>query len=164
MALTDYTSYAEIRGVLGVSDDELTDTTLGLAIYASALVVELQSIAAELPAAFATVKAISAADRTTLQANLYEAVTLFSAYAVADRLASSLPLFAAKSITDGKAAVSRDSGAPYAATIKRVREDFNRYLALLDSRYTSYLGSSREVPVMSFLSVSSPSTNPVTDV
>jgi hypothetical protein len=159
--LVDYTSYAEVRAVLGVSEDEISDATLALPIYAESVQIELEEVGAEIPADFAAVVAIDEGTRTDAQNKFYAAVGLFAAYAVAVQLGSSLPLFAPKSITDGKAGFARDSSSPYKEALKAAKASYERFRGLLDSRYAAYKNASVGVVVLPFLSVVSPSTDPV---
>jgi hypothetical protein len=105
MALTDYTSYAEIRAVLGVSDEEVTDTTLGLQLYADQLGLHLDDISSTLASDFVDVSALLTP--TATQQKFLKVCRLFSTYAVSKDLLASLPLFAPRRITDGKAEVER---------------------------------------------------------
>ena len=160
-ALTDYTSYAEVRAVLGVSEEELSDATLSLSLYAESAQIEMEEISSTLPADFAVVSAITEAERTSIESKFFAAVGLFTAYAVAAQLGSSLPLFAPKSLTDGKAGFSRDANAPFKETLKGVKTSYERFRSLLASRYETYKGASIAPTVLQFLSVISPSTDPV---
>src|SRR5258706_8040490 len=117
MALTDYTSYAEVRAVLGVAEDEIDDATLGLGVYSLNLLAELEDIADALPEDYAIVLAITGGDRTEVQRKLYNAVQLFAPYAVGKQLASSLPIFSPHAITDGKSGFTRYSDSPYKTAI-----------------------------------------------
>lgn len=162
MALTDYTTYAEIRAVLGVDAKELPDATLALGVYSRGLDAALLDIDTDLPADFDTVAAIAEGTRTTVQGRLYDAVSLFAPYGAAVQLASSLPLFAPKTITDGKAGVTRDASSPYKATIAKCAELFSQYRQNLIDRYAEYVGSTATVVLRPFFSVASPSTDPVT--
>jgi len=163
VAVIDYTTFAEIRAVLGVTTDELSDATLELDLYTYSLDLEIASIDAGLAAEFAAVKAVAPVSRTTAQTTLYAAVKAFTPYAVAVQLASSLPLFAPKSITDGKASISRDSSAPYAATIAQCKFNYEKFRAGLEAAYSALVGGAASVvAVLPFLSVVSPSSDPVT--
>jgi hypothetical protein len=164
VAITTYTTYAEVRAALGVTEEELSDATLALDFYAYSLDIEVSSIDSGLPAQFAVVEAIAAGSRTAAQAALFAAMKVFAPYAVAVQLASSLPLFAPKSITDGKASLSRDSSAPYAKTIEKCRANYERFRAILDAAYVELNGGGGAVAVLPFLSVVSPASDPVTGV
>lgn len=159
--LTTYTSYDQVRATLGVTSEEISDTTLGLALYAESLLIELEEVASALPADFAIVAAITAGSRTDAENKFYAAVGLFSAFAVAAQLGTSLPLFSPKSVTDGKAAFARDANSPYKETLKGVQKSYERFRSLLASRYATYKSTATTAVVLPFLSVISPSLDPV---
>jgi hypothetical protein len=122
--LTDYTTYDEIRAVLGVSQIELPDATLALPLYDRLLTEELLSISSGLKSQYTTIAAIlPESSRTALQQTYYEIVQLFSAYSTARYLLSSLQYFAANKITDGRAEEQRVAD-PYAATRDNVERVF----------------------------------------
>lgn len=160
MALTTYTTLADIRAVLGVSSDEIDDATLSLEVYEFGLIDELRSISKDLPSDYAAVAGDSSRDEDS--EDLYRAVRLFSAYAVAQQLTGSLPLFSPKDITDGKAGFSRYSDSPYKEVIKRIREQFDRYKKTLIDTYASYNSSSVTSTPINLVSVSSPTYDPIT--
>lgn len=68
MLITDYTTYDDVRAVLGVSTDELEDTTLALETYASALLLDLEDVDVALPAAYSALLGTgrTAADRKSV--------------------------------------------------------------------------------------------------
>lgn len=159
--LTDYTSYAEIRASLGVSDDDLADETLALALYDDYLQGELADVAATLPDTFAATKLLPAP--TAQETRFLKACSLFSTFAVAKMLTAALPLFAAKQVGDGKAVVARFDN-PYKDTIKSVNEQYekmrNRLIAAL-----ALVGTTSAAKVtQNYLTVASPSYDPVTGV
>lgn len=159
----DYTSYDDIRAVLGVSEDEIEDTTLSLSLYEFGLAAEIREVALTLDSDLVIVSAIEADDRTTEEANLYESAYLFSTLSVAKQLLTSLPLFSPKEITDGKASMSRYAANPYEATMKRVESDYLRYKNALTTAYASYkLTTASARSVLVYMGISTPSTNPIT--
>lgn len=103
--LLDYTSYDEIRAVLGVSDEELEDITLALPIYTQKLGFELEDISPTLESVYETAK--SASVPTTAQTKLLNSVQVFSAYAIAKHLLGSASLFAPRRVGDGRAETER---------------------------------------------------------
>ena len=105
MNLTDYTSYDEIRAVLGVSDDEIEDQTLGLPIYENQLGFEFDDIS---PTLIPLLDALDGqSSKTADELRLERIVSVFAAHAVARHLLMSLPLFAPKRVTDGRAETDR---------------------------------------------------------
>ena len=131
LTLTDFTSPAEIRAILGVSSKELKDETLALSVYARELSFDLYDISPDLEA---TDLALPPSGKTTAQQRFYDATQLFSAYATCQRLLTSLPLFAPKSLTDGRAQFDRQIDplqdvregvdASFQLAQKRLRETF----------------------------------------
>lgn len=120
MSLTTYCEFAEVRSALGVNDLELKDLVLSLPVYEMGLLREFNKISTSLSAAFSSVLAKDLASRTENESALYDAVRLFSVYAVAKQVGVSLPSFAPKDIGDGKATVSRFAGDPMEKVLARV--------------------------------------------
>lgn len=162
MLVTDYTTCAEIRAALGVSDDELEDVTIQLPMYSNMLEMELEEVAVTLPATYTTVSALTV--KTDDQARFLNAAHLFATYAVAKQLTVSLPLFSPEQLTDGKAAFKRSSqGNPYALVIEAVTKDFSRFKKRLEQLFAVVNSSTASNTVMrNLMSVSSPSYDPVT--
>jgi len=160
--LTDYTTYDEIRAVLGVSTDELEDEVLALPLYASHLQGELEDVALALPSAYIAVITIPEASRTDVQQRFALATALFSAYAVAKQLSASLPLFSPKDITEGKASVARFGNDPYKVVIAAVQKDYDRLRMRLNAAYAAQQSLALNVTARSYLSVAVPGNNPVT--
>ena len=164
MLITTYTSYAEVRAVLGVSALELTDTQLALGIYGEFLFQELSGISGtlapdtverDLAGHFAYLSALinpssspsssvsaspsssvsaspsesnsaspsasvsaspsasastaPVAQPTTNQSLLLSYIKTFATYTVAANVAGTVSLLAPKSISDGKASMTRFS-------------------------------------------------------
>lgn len=139
--ITDYTTYAEIRSALGVSDEELEDTTLALNMYALALDAALKRIGTALPADYAVIKAKIESARSGAEADVLDAVQLFTVYQIAAEL-TGLPLFSPKQITDGKAGFSRYADSPYKEAIKQVRQKLDLYQTSLMNFYAVFKSSS----------------------
>lgn len=159
--LVDYTTFDDIRSVLGVSTDELEDTTLALETWDSILLLDLEEVNANLASAYATVVAIASASRTAAQAKFYRATRLFATLAVANSLTASLPMFGPKSISDGKATVSRFADAPYKAVIKSVQGQYEVNRDRVKQAYAELSSSSSVVTARSYLSAASPTVDPV---
>ena len=104
-ALTDFATYDEIRAVLGVSDEELEDGTLALPMYLKLLQLDFGDIAGTLEAQYLAAKA--SITPSAAEQKLVDVVSVFSAYAISKHLLTSLPLFAPKRITDGRAETDR---------------------------------------------------------
>lgn len=162
MALTDYTSYAEIRAVLGVAEDEIDDATLELGVYSLNLLAEFEDISSTLLADYAIVALIDAGDRTALQAKLFNAVQLFAPYAVGKQLASSLPIFSPHSITDGKSGFTRYADSPYKQAIAECLRQYSANRQRLADAYAGFTSTDTAIPLAPYLTISSPATDPVT--
>lgn len=163
MALTDFTSFDDIRAALGVSTDELEDATLSLSLYELNLVSELDDVGVDLIEDFMTLQAIDPSTWTSVQKRFDQFTRLFTTYAVAKQLTVSLPLFSPKEISDGKASVTRFALDPYRETIKMIREQYGAFKQKLESAYaasqsTAYVDAT---PRVYFLGVASGS-DPVT--
>ena len=156
-ALTDFATYDEIRAVLGVSDEELEDGTLALPMYLKLLQLDFGDIEAQYLAAKASITPSAAEQK------LVDVVSVFSAYAISKHLLTSLPLFAPKRITDGRAETDRITD-PF----EGVREGVNSMYPVLKSRVgaaLAALGTSVTVnPARTFFSVAGLAINPVTNV
>ena len=81
LEIGDYTSYEEVRATVGLSSDELPDSTLALEIYANALELELDSVTMNAGVPLKTMftsLTTSAADQY-----IYNLTRMFATYAVA---------------------------------------------------------------------------------
>lgn len=116
-----YTSYEEVRSVLGVEDDELLDETLALPVYLNLLLEDLMDVNINTEKMFDDISGED--DPTPLQLRFLRLVGTFSTYSVARHLTTSLPMFAPRSLGDGKATMSRFLD-PYKDTIKKIEEQF----------------------------------------
>lgn len=164
MAITTYTSYAEVRAALGVSSDELPDAQLGYDMYDTGLLFELESIDAGLPAAYAVVAAKLVGARTAAEQRFYLTTRQFAVYATAVQLIPALPLIAAKTITDGKASITRDAAAPFKLTIEECRRKFSALSQALTDAYKGYGGSAAvAASPLPYMLAGAPSTDPVVD-
>ena len=162
MALQPFATNDEVRATLGVSDEELSDETLDLEVYARVLSYELAQIGASLEADFRTAE--EAGDsRTAPQKALYEAVRLFAPFALGNQLATSLPLAAPKSVTDGKAGISRFSESPFQLVAEQVRGEYTKYRDNLKGVYAEFSGGSSATYVLpAYFGVAAGSFDPVT--
>jgi hypothetical protein len=160
--LTDYTTYAECRAALGTNADEIEDATLALPMYELGLVADFEDIHASLPADYLTIAAIAPETRTAAEKAVYEAARLFAPFSVAVQLASSLPLFSPKQITDGKAGFARYADSPYKEATKRAKEQFDRHRGRLATKYATYKSSSAPTALRPFLRGIAPTSDPVT--
>lgn len=134
MNIIDYTSYAEIRTVCGVSAKELSDDELALELYNNVLDLALAEITlpddvdpgpGPLSVRYAAIKITPLSGRTIKQQKLYNLTRMFATYTVAHEVATSLSMKAPKAIGDGKASLVRF--APE-ATFQDVIEAISRKL------------------------------------
>lgn len=133
MAVTDYTTTASIRAVLGVSEEELADATITDLIYATQLVEDLYALNADLPADYATIKALPSP--STLQTRFLNMGATWASYDVASKLLASVAMFAPKVIIGNGDEVDRVND-PYAD----LRNDVAATLKLLTPRLLTLYG------------------------
>lgn len=163
MSLFTYTTYDEVRAVLGVSDEELADVTLELPLYEQQLVLELESVYDSLPSMYIAIRSLDPTSRTTKEQKLFDIVQVFSAYATGKILLVSAPRFAPKRITDGRAEVER-----VADSFANLRDDLEQTLIALRSRLLVALGALNVVltPAVSrvYFGAAGLSINPITNI
>ena len=157
--LTDYTAYADIRAALGISDEDLDDATLALPLYGDYLTQELEDISLTLPETYSTIKANGTPSPAELR--FLKTCNLFATFAVAKQLTAALPLFAAKQVTDGKAAVQRFD-TPYRDTIKNVLEQYDKQRTRLIASLDSIGRSTKAAVTPVYFAAVSPAYDPVT--
>ena len=163
MAITDYTSYDEVRAACGLNSDDISDATLSLELYWNALSLQLGSVdlpddppgPGPLASRFLVIKAKDPATRTVEEQKLYDLTRKFSAVAVA--LEIPLSLTAAKSLSDSKTTQVRFS--PESA-YQDVREVLVDTLESLKDDLENIV--SGEEDYFQYLSVISPESDPVT--
>lgn len=107
--LTSYTTYAEVRAALGVSEEEISDQTLELQIYETLLIEDLADLNAGVLPAWEALPAEES--RTAEQARFAALVHLYSTYAVAYRLTDNVELFGFIKMSDGRASAERPKEA-----------------------------------------------------
>ena len=157
--VTDYTSYAEIRAVIGVDALELPDATLGLQTFATALYRTLLSITnSSGDTLVALFDAIDPFDMDISEEILYYTIKEYATYVVADACCSGLSMFALKSDSDGKATQSRFASE---ATFKDVVKNVQQRLASLTGALDQMLGGTTAYAIPGLTRVS-PATDVVT--
>lgn len=162
MTLLAYTSYAEIRATLGVNDEELSDETLGLSMYASDLASELDDVSLQLRTKFKEAVDTAEASRTADQQRLIDITKLFATYTVAKLLTGSLPMFGPKSVGDSKTEVSRFNDSPYKETTKSIKSRWETYRSRVLSALALLTTTTAPSLQRTVMMVSSPSSDPVT--
>lgn len=162
-SVTTYTTYDDVRAVLGVSDDELEDATLALEVYASGLTLDMMDIGTTLPSTYSATLAIDEGSRSADEQKFLLLASQFATYQVARTVGSVLPMFA-QSITDGKAAMSRFSGAPYKDVMARVEGEYARIRNELEGIFATLTGGSVTVAASpTYLVAAAPSIDRVTN-
>lgn len=109
MALTTYTTYDEVRAALGVSKTELPDTVVSLTQWDTLTVIGLEDVNLGIPTLYGTISAMASNTRSTAEQRFYDLTRLYACYSLAQNLLVSLPLFAVKRLTDGRAEFDRQS-------------------------------------------------------
>ncbi len=145
MALTDYTTYDEVRAVLGVAEEELEDVTLALPIYETLLEEDLADLSPNMEANYTAVKGLPTPSPN--ETRFLRLISAWSAYRVAIHLLSPLAMFGPKVIESDKDKEERIQD-PYAALREQVPVAANvlkgRILALYAILFP---GESQPVPV-----------------
>lgn len=162
MALMDYTDYSDIRAALGVSDDELDDNTLALSMYSMGLDEDLYDVSTSLTTLYEQIVEKPENDRSVQEGRVYKLVRLFSTYSVAKQLGSALPMFSPKSLSDGKASMSRFSGEPYKDVLKGLSEQYDLFRGRLIKALDDLSSSVGLVADRTVLLRVSPAYDPVT--
>lgn len=148
-----------------MSADELRDDILGLELYANSLEMELDAVAltnnapgpGPLKDKFLVIKTISAATRTEDEQTLYNYTRMFSTYAVALEVATSLSMRAPKSVSDSKVTLTRFAPEN---TWRDVVKDIKSKLKDIKSRIES-LGT-ESVGLSTYIRAIPPTYDPVT--
>ena len=107
--LSEYTNFQEVRAVLGLTTTELPDSVLSLPMYETLLAIQLEDIDVTLPNFYLTISALPSESRSATQARFFDLTRLFSAYATAKELLTSLPMLGVQKLSDGRAEFTRQS-------------------------------------------------------
>ena len=130
MELADFTTYDEVRAMLGVSDEDISDATLALPVYIQSLQLDLETEYVDLASTYLDYKDLAAP--TANEQKLVNLVQVFSAYATSKSLLASSTLFAPKQITDGRASLIRfDASSDLRDDIDKALVAIRRRLKLL---------------------------------
>lgn len=114
--LSDYTTPASVRSVLGVSAMEIKDIVVEDPIYSTALDEVLYGLHPQLVDDYELAKA--AEPKTHLQERFVNLVQTFAAYTVAGQMLGSVSMFSAKTIEDSRSKLERFTDA-----YKNLRDD-----------------------------------------
>lgn len=138
--ITDYTTHEDVRAVLGVEADELENETLELHVYASGLESDLYEINPQLQTIFKDIGLKPVDTKTDKELRVESLTKAFATYSLAKQVSTSLPMFAPRSLADGKASLTRFSGEPYADVIDNINAQYkitrSRLQAALDDLLT----------------------------
>lgn len=160
MFLTDFTTPEDIRAALGLSEEDLDSADLDLPIYVDNLVSDLEDISIDVPERILTTLAIPTP--SMLEDRFLRYSRLFCTYSVAKHLTGSLPMFALKSVEDGKARMDRFE-SPYKDTIRDINAKFDKWKNRLEQAYGSLSSVTARVRTpRRYMSVVPPSSDPVT--
>ena len=107
MAITTYTSTEQIRSALGLSKTEISDAVLMQEQWDTLLLLDLESVSANLPTSYATISGIVEGSRTAAETKVYLLTRLFAILSVAKSLIPAVNMFSVQSLTDGKASFER---------------------------------------------------------
>ena len=133
--LTDYTSYAQIRATLSVTDDELQDSNLELPFIYSKLLDNLEELSVDMQAVYEGLYAQPPEDLSANEEKFIRRMGVYATYQVAVQLLDSLPLLAVQTEQDARASYERfekpfervDASvrATFAVAKKKLIEAFN---------------------------------------
>ncbi len=158
LALSDFFTADEVRAVLGVSQEELEDTTLDLDMYARHLEIELSQIGNNLLTDFQT--AVANPAPTTFDTQLVAYTKQFSLYCISALVAESSPNFSPRNISDGKGGFIRHMDS-YKDVLARVSDRLKQATERLKGLYTTILGGVAQQRLPTFIGVSSPDYDPI---
>jgi len=159
--LIDYTTYNDVRAALGVSEEDIPDSVLDLNLYADTLTQEFEEIDLTLESTYATTESLAAP--TAAETRFITACNLFATYSVAKQLTATMPLFAARQVTDGKAQISRFDN-PYRDVIAQVTAQYEKARTRLVAAFGAIGAVTTATVAKSYFGIVSPSVDPVTGV
>lgn len=117
--ITTYTTYDDVRQVIGIDDDELTDDELGTLYYASSLQNDLYALVPSTTVGggllvtlfdrYNTIAAEPEASRSPDEQKMYDVTNLLCTFLVAKAVLPGLTLKIRKTETDGKSSAQRFS-------------------------------------------------------
>lgn len=161
-------SPAEVRALIGANSTELKDETIGLTVWEEPIEQKIESLYANLPSLFETLKAKKEAHEadpsnpmlTRNEAKIYGSTMVYGTYAAALLQATAMPQFAYKQLGDGKAVYQK------AAEFDTLVAALNGAMSALGERLLGYLAEYGEAIQVSqpvyYLSSTGLATDPVT--
>ena len=166
LSLYQYVTYEEIRGVLGVSEYELTNDTLDLPMYARTLQLRLTATTGTFDGTTGSLLDIYTAllavtpPLSISQENMKALIQQYAVYVVAEACLSGLSLLALKSETDGKTSQSRFSAE---ATFRDVAMNIRQMLNSLAGQIEQALTGTSATAALPLLNRVAPATDVVTN-
>jgi len=158
--LSNYTTPADVRGALGVSDEELEDSEFDLQLHEDTLEAELDEVGDGLHAFYMSL--VPEPVLTGTQERFMRYARLFATYAVARALTASMPMFSPKAIEDGKARMERFND-PHRETIKAVNTAYERWRKKLQEAYLALGQEGRVRTPRPYFSAVTPGSDPITN-
>jgi hypothetical protein len=160
MSLTDYTTPASVRAILGVSDKEITDPVLLDPIFRVTLTEQLNDLSPALLPAYLALKDLTT--NTGPQTRYVDVFQSYAAYLVAQQLVGSAAMFAPQIIKDTKTELARTLDAH-----KGLRDAIAGSLdylrgRLLDSYAVLTAGTAKKATARTLVLNSALGLNPVT--
>jgi hypothetical protein len=155
VSVTDYADSDKVRGILGLTVSELSDTQVTNAMLAESLLSDLD----EWLPTHATVYSDGTSGSQTAQqlANLRN-LQLYSAYYCASRI-DMLKLYVPQSVTNGKDAFKRFEGADFTELAARLLAEAGKYRDLLEDAVNGTEATGR----VALIGLSIPDYDPVTN-
>ena len=113
MSITKYTSYDEVRVVLGVAKKELKDEELALPVFETLLLLELDDLSTGIVPLYDSIEALNplVTPPTPAQTRFLRVCDAYATYFVAKLAGGAMPMFGLARITDGKAEQQRFEGS-----------------------------------------------------
>ena len=113
MSITKYTSYDEVRVVLGVAKKELKDEELELPVFETLLLLELDDLSTGIVPLYDSIEALDplVTPPTPAQTRFLRVCDAYATYFVAKLAGEAMPMFGLARITDGKAEQQRFEGS-----------------------------------------------------
>lgn len=155
----DFMSLDEPRAILGVSDEELENTTLELPLYMRELSMDLEDLHTGLEQTYLDILALPT--RTKVAQKLLDVVQVYSAYATSKTLLTSLSLFAPKQVTDGRATTDRETD-PFSSVREGVTSTLEKMKARVLKAVATLGGQVAPKTTRTYFGAAALAINPVT--
>ena len=135
MLLTTYTTFAQIRSVLGVNEEEITDIDMGQQILADTVEERLLDIGSTVLTRYDEILLLPSATSTELR--YVKLVNMLIAYLAAREILAASTMFFPQSIEDGRAKQTRFAMTPeYGDNVRAMCSDLRaKLVATLNTLY-----------------------------